>query len=69
MDGLWEFHSQAILWEFHFHLMEWERNSDTMRWEFYSHALARELPWMRIDKVSIPKVCYGNFVPITDFVK
>ena len=24
---------------------------------------------MRIEKVSIPKVCYGNFVPITDFVK
>ena len=62
--GLWEFHSHAILWEFHSHLMAWEWNSNTMTWEFYSHAMSWELQCMRIDKVTIPKVCFVWFTTL-----
>ena len=69
MDSLCEFHSHVILGEFHSYKLGRELNFDMMKWESYSHAMAWDLQRIRIEKVSIPKVCFGNFVPTIDFVK
>ena len=38
-------------------------------WEFHSYAMAWELQYIKIEKVSIANVYCGNSVPTTDFVK
>ena len=63
MDGLWEFHSHAILWEFHSHEKTWELNSDTITWEFHSHAMAWKLQCMGIENHQFLKSVTGFLLP------